>query len=238
MNPVDNNTLILAHSSITSLASDKTADLERRTANVYANLKAAFSKDYGSVAYPLEFTDNPGEAQYFQGKISIGRPFLESVQRVEDAHTSFEDIMAGILGHEIVHGVKDHARDSVFAILGGLVGFLMAIKYAATYAWDSGANIATCIALPLATLALALFVIPYAFVQQRRRQENVADLDSLPYIARAGYDPRAVIAFHKQLIQTQGDGEPPTFTYFPSTHPRPSVRIAALESRLSDLKLN
>lgn len=62
-------------------------------------------------------------------------------------------------------------------------------------------------------------ILPYS-----RYHESEADEIGLIYAAKAGYDPRAAIAFWERM-EAQSNGAPPEFL---STHPAGSTRIRKL----------
>lgn len=66
-----------------------------------------------------------------------------------------------------------------------------------------------------------------------RAQELEADALGPQYMARAGYDPQAAIAFWQRMQQLSGDGGPPPFL---ATHPSSTQRIEELLERLPELQ--
>ena len=66
-----------------------------------------------------------------------------------------------------------------------------------------------------------------------RTQELEADALGLDYMAQAGYEPTAAIAFWRRMQQLSGDGGPPDFL---ATHPSSARRIEELLERLPELE--
>ena len=66
-----------------------------------------------------------------------------------------------------------------------------------------------------------------------RTQELEADALGLDYMAQAGYEPTAAIAFWRRMQQVAGDGGQLDFL---ATHPSSARRIEELLERLSELE--
>lgn len=132
--------------------------------------------------------------------------------------------LAAVMGHEIAHAVARHggermtqaqALNTVGQVGGALLG---ASKYSewtplATQAYGAGAQLG--VALP-----------------HSRAQEAEADEIGLLYMARAGYDPRASVAFWERFAEyNQSHGGSGT-AWFMSTHPTDEARIQNLKKLL------
>jgi predicted Zn-dependent protease len=130
------------------------------------------------------------------GFIYITRGLLMNLQT--------EAQLAGILGHESAHVANRHSvqqleRAQVLqggAVLAGVLG---------------GGTVAD----------ISAVVGGLVNLQYSREQEKEADLDGLEYLARAGYDPRALIQ-DMQILEKLSQGQrPPEFL---SSHPNPENR--------------
>lgn len=124
--------------------------------------------------------------------------------------------LAGVIAHEIGHVTGRHAAARMSQ--GALVGIGAAILSAAT-----GSNAVG----QVANVGSDLYIKSYS-----RGQEHEADDLGVRYLARAGYDPRAMASFLSSLdAQTKldrriaGESEGEGMNYF-STHPVTADRVA------------
>ena len=62
-----------------------------------------------------------------------------------------------------------------------------------------------------------------------RKDESQSDELGLIFMARAGYDPRAAVAFWQRMQEISGGNAPPEFL---STHPSHPRRIADLQKQM------
>lgn len=120
--------------------------------------------------------------------------------------------IAAIMGHEVSHALREHARERISRQMAGQMGIGILAQAAGLNA--SQVNMAKMVS----QLGVGL---PHS-----RTQESEADVLGLELAARAGYDPRAAITLW-QKMKKESKGEPPAFL---STHPSNSNRIAHLES--------
>jgi predicted Zn-dependent protease len=124
-----------------------------------------------------------------------------------------DDEVASIMGHEMAHALREHARER-------------AGKGAAT---NLGANVFSELlglgALGRTVLGGGVQLIGLSF---SRENETDADLVGLELAARAGYDPRAAITLW-QKMNAASQGAPPQWL---STHPAGNTRIAGIERNL------
>ncbi len=120
-----------------------------------------------------------------------------------------DDELAAVIGHEIAHALREHARERMdraapvqlgAAVLGAVYG---------QGAGDLGAM-----------FGQAMFVLPNS-----REGEQEADRIGVELAARAGYDPRAAVTLWTKMAR-QGSGGPPEIL---STHPAPQTRIEDLK---------
>lgn len=140
------------------------------------------------------------------GKIGFYTGILDQLQLTDDE-------VAQVMGHEIAHALREHAR----ARMG---------KGAAT---NIGASIVSQV-LGLGDLGrtVANYGVELISLKFSRDDETEADLVGLELAARAGYDPRAGISLWKKM-QAANKGAPPQWL---STHPAGTSRIAEIEKAL------
>ncbi len=140
------------------------------------------------------------------GKIGFYTGILDQLQLTDDE-------VAQVMGHEIAHALREHAR----ARMG---------KGAAT---NIGASIVSQV-LGLGDLGrtVANYGVELISLKFSRDDETEADLVGLELAARAGYDPRAGISLWKKM-QAASKGAPPQWL---STHPAGNTRIAEIEKAL------
>jgi beta-barrel assembly-enhancing protease len=119
--------------------------------------------------------------------------------------------IAAILGHEETHIAHRHTVKQLErqqAISGGLT-------LAGIFAGSTVANVGQ-------------LVTALASLQYSRDQEKEADLTGLSYMAKAGYDPHAMVQT-MQILQKVGGGGGPQFL---SDHPNPPNRIEYLNKQI------
>ena len=123
-----------------------------------------------------------------------------------------DDEIAAVMGHEIAHALREHARERVSRQMGtqmavGIAGALFGIG-------ELGQGLGNMVAD--VTLNLP----------NSRLHETEADRIGVELAARAGYDPRAAIRLWEKMAKAGGSGGPPKWL---STHP-------SHEDRLNDLR--
>jgi predicted Zn-dependent protease len=121
-----------------------------------------------------------------------------------------DDEIAAIIGHEIAHALREHARERASEQLGAQVlvsGAVMAI---------GGGQASTDIG--------GLFYKTFFGLPNSRLHETEADRIGVELAARAGYDPRAANSLWKKMSAQGGSGVPELL----STHPSPDTRLADL----------
>lgn len=120
---------------------------------------------------------------------------------------------AMVMGHEMAHALREHARErlakSELTNLGLRLG---AQLFGLGQVGDLAAGLGT-----------QLLTLKYS-----RDDETDADLVGLELAARAGYEPGASVRLWKKMAAAAGSGGPG----FLSTHPSGPERIAALESNV------
>jgi predicted Zn-dependent protease len=133
--------------------------------------------------------------------------------------TADETGLATVLGHEIAHAAARHGAERMSEALatqlgGQLFGAALKNKSAQTQNLFQGVYGLT---------SQVGWTLPHS-----REQESEADHIGLKYMARAGYDPRAAVAFWKRFADysQQHGGQQWEFL---STHPLDERRIQQLE---------
>jgi predicted Zn-dependent protease len=139
------------------------------------------------------------------GKMAIYTGLIERLQ------ASDEEI-AAVMGHEIAHALREHARERISRQMGtemavGIAGALFGIG-------ELGQGLGNMVAD--VTLNLP----------NSRTHEVEADRMGVEIAARAGYDPRAAVSLWEKMMKVAGGGQPPRWL---STHP-------AHEDRIKDLR--
>jgi predicted Zn-dependent protease len=140
------------------------------------------------------------------GKIAVYSGILEQLKLTDDE-------VAMVMGHEIAHALREHARERMgknaatgigATLLSQLFGFGQVGQTLTNY----GAQLLT--------------------LQFSRENESEADLVGMELAARAGYNPRAAVTLWQKMASTS-QGAPPQWL---STHPSGDSRIADIEVNL------
>ena len=133
--------------------------------------------------------------------------------------------LAAVMGHEVAHATLQHGRERISeGITTQVIGQgLGAAVNAADPRWTGAFNQ---LYSPAAQLGVAL---PHS-----RTQESEADWRGLIYMAKAGYDPEASVAFWERFaaFNKQAGGTP----WFLRTHPLDETRIQNLKQRMPEAK--
>lgn len=136
------------------------------------------------------------------GKIAVYTGLIDKLKITDDE-------LAAVMGHEIAHALREHARERMSRAAPVQIG---AQILGALYGQGAG---------DLGNLfGQAFFVLPNS-----RENEQESDRIGVELAARAGYDPRAAISLW-QKMGSLGGGQPPQFL---STHPSHESRIRDLE---------
>jgi predicted Zn-dependent protease len=124
-----------------------------------------------------------------------------------------DDEVAIVMGHEIAHALREHARErmaknAATGIGAGLLSQVLGLGQVGQTVTNYGAQLLT--------------------LEFSRSDESEADLVGMELAARAGYDPRAGVTLW-QKMSAANKGAPPQWL---STHPSGSSRIADIEKNL------
>ena len=140
------------------------------------------------------------------GKIAFYTGILDTLKMTDDE-------VAAVMGHEIAHALREHARarmgkQAATNIGANVVSQVLGLGNLGNAALGAGANLLT--------------------LKFSRDDETEADLVGLDLMARAGYDPRAGVSLWKKM-QAAHKGAPPQWM---STHPSSDTRIREIEAHL------
>jgi predicted Zn-dependent protease len=141
------------------------------------------------------------------GKMAIYTGLIERLNVTEDE-------LAAVMGHEMAHALREHARERIGRQMATQTGTAIG---AIALEVLTGVRLDPQLA---GTVSQAVFVLPNS-----REAEQEADRIGVEIAARAGYDPRAAISLWKKMGQA-GGASPPEFL---STHPNPENRLRDLE---------
>lgn len=124
-----------------------------------------------------------------------------------------DDEVAAIMGHEMAHALREHARERMGKTAATRVGAsvlsaLLGLGGAGDTLLNMGGQLLT--------------------LKFSREDESEADIVGMELAARAGYDPRAGVTLWQKMLSANR-GAPPQFL---STHPSGNTRIKDIEARL------
>ena len=140
------------------------------------------------------------------GKIVFYSGILEQLKLTDDE-------VAMVMGHEMAHALREHARERMAK------GALTSV----------GANVLVqVLGMGQVGQALTGYGAQLMSLKFSRSDESEADLVGMEIAARAGYDPRAAITLWKKM-GAAGKSSPPQWI---STHPSGTTRIAELQKNL------
>jgi len=145
------------------------------------------------------------------GKIAFYTGILDKLQLTDDE-------VAMVMGHEIAHALREHARERM--------GKGRATDFAARVGGSLAASLFGID--PRITDAVAQTGASLATLKFGREDESEADLVGMELAARAGYDPRAGVSLWQKMA-ANNKGAPPEWL---STHPSGNSRIAEIEANL------
>ncbi len=139
------------------------------------------------------------------GKIAFYSGLIEKLALTDDE-------IAAIMGHEIAHALREHARERISEQMTSRIG--IGVASVALGGGQFGAD--------LGQMAYQMaFSLPHS-----RLHETEADRMGVELAARAGYDPRAAVQVWQKMAK-QGGSKGPEFL---STHPSSDSRISDLEA--------
>ena len=126
--------------------------------------------------------------------------------------------LAGVMGHEVSHGVARHATEQLSKAYGAniLVGLAL------------GAN------PPIYQQLLAQIVAGGTFAKFGRDAEREADQLGLLYMVNAGYDPHGMVTMFQELISRRRS-TPGSVDKFFSSHPLTEERIQSVQAQIQQL---
>jgi predicted Zn-dependent protease len=140
------------------------------------------------------------------GKIAFYYGILAQLQLTDDE-------VAMIMGHEMAHALREHARErmgktAATRVGASLISGLLGLGNLGDAALNMGAQLLT--------------------LKFSREDETEADIVGLDLAARAGYNPAAGVSLWQKMMAA-AKGAPPQFL---STHPAGDTRIRDIEARL------
>ena len=140
------------------------------------------------------------------GKIAFYTGILQKLKLTDDE-------VAMVMGHEIAHALREHARErmgknTATGIGANLIGQVLGLGQIGQMVTNYGAQLLT--------------------LQFSRSDESEADLVGMELAARASFDPRAGVSLWQKMSAASA-GAPPQWL---STHPSGSTRIHDIEVNL------
>jgi predicted Zn-dependent protease len=149
------------------------------------------------------------------GKVAVYTGILKVMEN--------EAELAAVVGHELGHIVSRHGEERMSQRMAvGTVSQLTASGLGVAGLSDTTSQLAVA---ALGAGASVGFLLPYS-----RQHEYEADRAGTIYMARAGYDPNAAVAFWQRFSA----GKAAKSDFF-STHPADEKRIAALQQLITEL---
>ncbi|WP_299971312.1 M48 family metallopeptidase [uncultured Roseobacter sp.] len=190
------------------LSSEEKEKAKRIYDNLLATLPAAEKKQH---SFDLLFRDipdmGPNAFALPGGTVVLTDAFVEMFPE--------QDVVAGVLGHEIGHVVEEHGLKRFYRSLGlyMLIAFL---------AGDPGPILEDIVLEGNLLLSLSY----------SRSQEMSADEFGLRLAAEAGFDPAGLAQFFSKVQELYGGREPAQWM---SLHPSSSERVEAIEALIEAL---
>jgi predicted Zn-dependent protease len=140
------------------------------------------------------------------GKIAFFFGILQKLQLSDDE-------VASIMGHEVAHALREHARErmgktAATRLGAGLLSGLLGLGGTGDALLNMGGQLLT--------------------LNFSREDESEADIVGMDLAARAGHDPRAGVTLWQKMMAV-AQGAPPEFL---STHPSGPTRIRDIEAKL------
>lgn len=141
------------------------------------------------------------------GKIAFYTGILDQLKLTDDE-------VAMVMGHEMAHALREHARARIAKSQG--TGTLLSLGAQLLGLGQLG-DMAASIGTQLLTLRFS------------REDETDADLVGLEMAARGGYNPQAAVSLWEKMGQAGGGANGPSFL---STHPSGPARIQQLQANV------
>ena len=140
------------------------------------------------------------------GKIAFYFGILQKLQLSDDE-------VAAIMGHEVAHALREHARErmgktAATRVGAGVLSALLGLGGAGDMLLNMGGQLLT--------------------LKFSREDETEADIVGMDLAARAGYDPAAGVSLWQKMMQANRNAPP----QWMSTHPSSDTRIKEIQSRL------
>jgi predicted Zn-dependent protease len=144
------------------------------------------------------------------GKIAFYTGILDTLKMTDDE-------VAMVMGHEVAHALREHARErmgksSATKIGAGLVSSLLGLGQVGDSLLNMGGQLLT--------------------LKFSREDESEADLVGMELGARAGYDPHAGITLWEKM-SAANKGAPPQWL---STHPASTTRIKDMQASMGKVQ--
>jgi predicted Zn-dependent protease len=144
------------------------------------------------------------------GKIAFYYGILQQLQLNDDE-------VAAIMGHEMAHALREHARERMGKTAATRIGAsalsaLLGLGSVGDAALNTGAQLLT--------------------LKFSREDESEADIVGMELSARGGYNPQAGVSLWQKMLAAS-KGAPPQFM---STHPAGETRIRDIEGKLSKVQ--
>jgi predicted Zn-dependent protease len=168
---------------------------------------AVFRPDATQWAWEVNVLDDAQVNAYCApgGKIAVYTGLISKINATDDE-------LAAVMGHEIAHALREHARERASKQqVTGLGAVLLGV---ATGTDPNAYN----------TMGTLLFTLPNS-----RDNESEADRMGLELAARAGYNPQAAITLWQKMGAASSGNAPPQWL---STHPNDQARIADLQKTM------
>lgn len=140
------------------------------------------------------------------GKIAFYTGILDQLKLTDDE-------IAMVMGHEMAHALREHARSRVAKSQATSIGLSLGAQLLGL---GELGNVAANLGTQLLTLKFS------------RSDETEADLVGLELAARAGYNPEAAVSLWRKMGEATGNGG----LAFLSTHPSGPDRIRELEQNV------
>lgn len=137
------------------------------------------------------------------------------------AELNEEAQLAGILGHEITHVNSRHGAKLLTKALGAQLATLIGVGAAAASGSGAAAS---------GVVMISNHITNYMLLGYGREFELEADEVGLRYSHRAGYDPRRLVVFLKQLRRMEILRGQALYHGFEASHPDTAIRIAKADT--------